>query len=72
MIAARKEENWLTEERGEYHEGVSAISVTVADNFSLYLYVLVHLLTTFRGKYQPKETVERTVTDDPTTERNFQ
>ena len=27
MIAARKEENWLTEERGEYHEGVSAISV---------------------------------------------
>ena len=46
--------------------------MVVADNFSLYSYVLVHLLTTFRGKYQPKETVERTVTDDPTTERNFQ
>ena len=46
MIAARKEENWLTEERGEYHEGVSAISVTV-DGGSRQLFSLFICASTF-------------------------
>ena len=72
MIAARKEEKRLTKERSGHHEGVSAISVIIADNVSLYSYVLLHLSLLLGASTNQKRLWSETVTDDPTTERNFQ